>query len=186
MLCVDGCLVTSPLINRTQDHLLSSTFHPRHIINDRTNQQKLHCATLTSQTTNMAPSPYERTLRTIAMVAAAPGFILTLAGGICISRMNWWNHYNIATPYFAMIPLFLTVATGVVHRRGNSNPDSSSEIINALRTTFWLMADLCLALGYLAVLLPIWIIEPGRLRGYRSGGPLIVVVYGTCFLLTNM
>jgi hypothetical protein len=134
----------------------------------------------------MAPSPYERTLRTIAMVAAAPGFILTLAGGICISRMNWWNHYNIATPYFAMIPLFLTVATGAVHRRGNSSPDSSSEIINALRTTFWLMADLCLALGYLAVLLPIWIIEPGRLRGYRSGGPLIVVVYGTCFLLTNM
>jgi len=135
----------------------------------------------------MTTIPYEHALRKIFIAVFLPSLALVIPAGIMSSRA--FNRYYWNTPgnpdgiaiFCGIIPLFLSAFTAILILRHDSK---NKEEETRWRGRFVCIADAAIAAGYLAVLLPIWIVEPIRLN--EAADYAMLEAYATVFLIVNM
>ncbi|KAF2452213.1 hypothetical protein P171DRAFT_426584 [Karstenula rhodostoma CBS 690.94] len=127
--------------------------------------------------------PNERKLRQITIVTLLPAFPLLVAAGAMSHLSGWgWNaHLHPTVIYFGLIPTFLSAITSVIALKTKHDPLAQRA---PWVTALWALNDLLLALGNLAILIPVWVTEPAAMG--RHGEWVMLETYATVFLISNM
>ncbi|KAF2109564.1 hypothetical protein BDV96DRAFT_651993 [Lophiotrema nucula] len=127
----------------------------------------------------MAPPTNEKTIRIITLASSALGFPILLAAGIVTKGV---------VPFLSFIPLVCTAILAFLSWRNIRKALDKDDTPLA-----WLVLDLANGLGYLGILLPLWIVEPRRIANryhwYGSNtvpNQMMLETYGSCFLIANM
>ncbi|KAK7185168.1 hypothetical protein DPSP01_000812 [Paraphaeosphaeria sporulosa] len=132
--------------------------------------------------------PNERRLRQITVATLLPAFPLLIASGAMVGKENYnnynwnWNQHLYPTViYFGLLPTFLSAITSGIALQAKHDPLAKRA---PWVTGLWVLNDLVLALGNLAILIPIWISEPAAMGGH--GDWMMLETYATVFLMSNM
>lgn len=120
----------------------------------------------------------ERSLRIATLSAAGLAFpfgIATTIVSLEIAHNHWWYGRDVTSYCFVYIPLAATFALSIASLRHNYKQTKQPS------HTFALL-DLVAAVSYLAILLPIWIVEI-----YQNGTAMALLAgYLTALMMFNM
>ena len=120
----------------------------------------------------------ERSLRVATLCAAGLAFpfgIATTIVSLEIAQNNWWYGRDVTAFCFVYIPLAATFALSIASLRYNYKKTKQPS------HTFALL-DLVAAISYLAILLPIWIVEIGE----NGTAMALLAGYLTTMMMFNM
>ncbi|KAH7392390.1 hypothetical protein DE146DRAFT_758112 [Phaeosphaeria sp. MPI-PUGE-AT-0046c] len=120
----------------------------------------------------------DRNLRVLTLLTTALAFpLLIVSTALSFEGRNsgraWWERPKVTSFCFGYIPLFFTTVAAIIAIRYRKQP--------YIRTVFLL--DFAGAVGYVAVLVPIWVIEVERMN---KGGLGLLVGYTTAPMVLNM
>jgi peptidoglycan/LPS O-acetylase OafA/YrhL len=116
----------------------------------------------------------DRTLRILTLLTSALAVPLLIGSSIAsLKARGSWHHRNLTEFCVAFIPLGLTAAASIVGiRRRGREPGIKVSCL-----------DLAAAVTYLAILIPIWVVD----IGYSSApGMGLLVGYTTALMIVNM
>ena len=122
----------------------------------------------------------ERHLRISTLLATAIAFPLDLATTIISineEKNNYYSGRSITTFSFGFIPLAMTVVASFTSLQHTKKHGKVSDALHIR------MLDLVAVLAYISVLVPIWVIEIGRLE--KSGFALLAG-YTTAPMIVNL
>lgn len=133
--------------------------------------------------------PNERTLRKITIAALIPAFPLLVASGVMSERATggvyYHGYYNYRSGptliYFGLLPVFFSAITSIIYLQSKHDPLDKRPRWHA---PLWFLIDAFLAAGNLAVLIPVWMIDPPSLGAH--GDWVMLETYATVFLLAEM
>lgn len=109
-----------------------------------------------------------------------------MAAGVMSDKAVDHRWYSVYYPkpgpaYFGIIPMFFSTLSslGFLFLQSKFGDD-----IKRWHTKKWMLVDLVLVLGHIGILIPIWVIEPRKLKDRADY--MMLETYATCFLLMNM
>jgi EamA domain-containing membrane protein RarD len=120
----------------------------------------------------------DRSLRVLTLLTTATAFpLLIVATALSFEGRNsgraWWDRPKVTTFCFGYIPLFFTAVSAIIAIKWHER----TPILTVS------LLDLAGAISYVALLIPIWAIDVGRMN---KGGLGLLVGYTTAPLILNM
>ncbi|PVH99273.1 hypothetical protein DM02DRAFT_615139 [Periconia macrospinosa] len=135
----------------------------------------------------MATMATERTLRIITIALFIPALVLCVASGIKTEKTKQgWMGSRPPVSYFGTVPAFLSALTSAVVLYANRSKSLrlGDDARAKTQRAVMLVIDVILAAGYIALLVPLWILDAGIVRW--NGVAAMLLAYATMPLLINL